>query len=505
MAADSTRTEAMSACIDHASDLIESARAVQSLGHHNIAYHLGVLALEELGRRELLGLQSITEKLSVPPAWVQKYTLSHTKKLFWCFFGANFFSEILTKDVMLSIDNFARSVHQKRVAGLYVGYEDDELSIPSDAIAHDETETIIGLAHARIEISKNNRQRDRIPDDELELQSWFFAASEDIGKQRFIMSSHSMQKLFEYKNAKKWVLWLKEEFDRIEAEGRAAAEDELKRSKTLPLVGTKDKWKIVIRILTLSHSIRPKTLTYWNNKVEWIKLRDGGKKDQILVEFVLKDRIPVESLWLTGWWMARQFVVALNIGTMGHWWWHFPQYVDTYYENIQDLERKARFKLTRTPSLKIDWGSNRVFSESDVDNVIACLVSMGIPIKNELITIFNYYMGGLNFLSLNDVHWQCEAQAFIYFYRSLKEMMNAFGRWDQSGPYLPTLHKFLIEVLHEGDDIKLLEKLFHAYETNNMDSAVVTLREASSLKIVCDTFYLKTQKENFLKNRKSEM
>jgi hypothetical protein len=35
---------AQQACIDHARDLLSSARAVQAVGHHNIAYHLAALA-----------------------------------------------------------------------------------------------------------------------------------------------------------------------------------------------------------------------------------------------------------------------------------------------------------------------------------------------------------------------------------------------------------------------------------------------------------------------------
>jgi hypothetical protein len=81
---------AQQACIDHARDLLSSARAVQAVGHHNIAYHLA-LALEELGRRELIGVESISRLAMIPPAWPAKHTQDHVKKLFWCFFGGGFF------------------------------------------------------------------------------------------------------------------------------------------------------------------------------------------------------------------------------------------------------------------------------------------------------------------------------------------------------------------------------------------------------------------------------
>jgi hypothetical protein len=40
-----------------------------------------------------------------------------------------------------------------------------------------------------------------------------------------------------------------------------------------------------------------------------------------VTEFILGDNIPIEALWFFGWGVARHFVAALNIGTMGFWWW----------------------------------------------------------------------------------------------------------------------------------------------------------------------------------------
>jgi len=60
------KSAAMQACVEHAKALLESARAVQDTGHPNIAYHLAELALEELGRRELIGVQSNIDTRPVP-------------------------------------------------------------------------------------------------------------------------------------------------------------------------------------------------------------------------------------------------------------------------------------------------------------------------------------------------------------------------------------------------------------------------------------------------------
>src|ERR1700742_2459632 len=90
--------EAMNACIKHAGDLLASARAVITAGHPNIAFHLALLTLEELGRRKLIGLQGVAAQQPVPPAWMQKHTLDHHKKLFWCFFGSVILEQEITKE-----------------------------------------------------------------------------------------------------------------------------------------------------------------------------------------------------------------------------------------------------------------------------------------------------------------------------------------------------------------------------------------------------------------------
>jgi AbiV family abortive infection protein len=200
------RAAAMQACVEHAKALLKSARAVIASGHPNIAFHLAVLALEELGRRELIGVQSIIDTRPVPPGWAQKHTQDHVKKLFWCFFGGSFFAARLTKEHLESLEDFAQRLHAKRLAGLYVDQTEDTLSIPSEAIDSEEATRIIELAGTRYEMSANEKLRDHIPPDELELQTWFLAATDDPEKQRWILSRGSLAKLAELGDAKLWVL-----------------------------------------------------------------------------------------------------------------------------------------------------------------------------------------------------------------------------------------------------------------------------------------------------------
>jgi AbiV family abortive infection protein len=488
---DSNKIAAMQACIDHARALLQSAKAVQVAGHPNIAYHLAVLTLEEIGRRALMKVQSIAERRPVSPAWIQRTTQSHIKKLFWCFFSGPFFGEPINKERFESLENIAHRLHAKRIAGLYVDSDGDNLSVPADNVDADESASVIALADAHLNLAASEIVREDISSEEAELQAWFLSAVEDPEKQRAIMSKGSLDKLVDLEDARPWALWLKDQFDRADAESRAALEAELQRSRALPSQSTKDKWKIRIRLYTQSHSIRPGVLTTWNRKMDWIKLiAVPEKKDQLIVEFILGDNIPVESLWLFGWGLARHFTIALNIGTMGFWWWRMPQHISRYYETLEDFESKRQIAVERVPSLKVDWGSNRVLSDEDLGRVSSCFVTLPRPEETEQYVPYNFYIDGITFLSLNDVHWQCETQSFGNFFHSVRSMMGAAGDWESGSAFTPALMRYLNAAFPDMDEKDHFARIFEAFENNDMESIAITLREASFMKLFCDSYYL---------------
>jgi hypothetical protein len=286
---------------------------------------------------------------------------------------------------------------------------------------------------------------------------------------------------------------LKEQFDNAEKEALATAQNEMQRSQNLPIKRTNDKWKMRVRIFSDSHSIRPKTLTVWNEHSNWIKLVPvSGKKDQLFLEFILGDDVPIEGLWFFGWGLARQFVVALNIGTMGFWWWRMPEQISRYYEKLEDLETKREFAIERKPALKVDWGDNRVLSEADISRVAACFATLPGPDKRDKHAAYNYYIGGITFLSINDVHWQCEVQAYGNFHESLKAMMKDSGDWKGNTPFDVTFGKFLDESFPGFDEREQLLDICRRFETKNLEGIVITLKEVSFIKLFCDAYFLRT-------------
>ena len=490
---DEKTVHAMQACVDHARALLDSARAVRAAGHHNIAYHLATLVLEEIGRRELIAVQSLASQQALPPAWPERHSQDHIKKLFWAFFGGSFVHEEISGKKLEEFSVLAETIHATRLAGLYVDAREDGLSIPQQAITPEECDRLIDLAEARLGMAESEKRRTHVGDEELELQTWFLTAAEDPEKTRLIFSKGSMAKLGELKDARAWAQWLKDQFDTADATARLAAEEELRRSKDLPGTGTKPKWKIRVKILSASHSIRPKALSAWNKQVEWLKLVSVGKKE-LIFELILKDNVPVEALWWFGWGLARHFVVALNIGSMGFWWWRLPEQISRFYESIEDLDKRMKIFVERSPALKIDWGPNRVLTEEDLHRVALCMAALPGPHKRDQHKAYNYYIGGLTFLSLNDIHWQCESTVFGNFLECLKAMMEEEGDWKPDSSFKEAVLRFLDDMFPGMDERERFAELCARFEAKNLDGVVVTLKDATFMKLFCDAYFLRNAK-----------
>lgn len=496
---------AQQACIDHARDLLSAASEVSVQGYPHIAYHLAALALEELGRRELIGVQAVAQRhRDVAPAWPFKQSESHVHKLFWAFFGGGFGFQQITKESLEQMRGFAEHIHSKRLGGLYVNVGPAGVGVPAKNIDSNETRSLIDLARARLEMAAAEKPRESIPPEELEAQSWFLRTAEDQERRRTIFSKKSMEKLAELKNARDWVNWLRGEFAKAEDEGRAALQEELSRKRPGKR-SQKKKWKIRIRISSDSHSIRPKALNKWNDIVDWIKLTPvPEKKNQLLVDFILLDSIPIQGLWYFGWGLARHFVTALNIGTMGFFWWKLPQQISRYYEFLEDLEKKARLVIERSPILKVDWGANRVLTETDLVTVSEVFAALPPPHRRRDHGPYNYYIGGLTFLAINDIHWQCEVNAFGNFLKSLQEMMISRGQWTRRASFAEPFRNFLDAMWPELDEGHKYVDLIQRFPRGNTHKLGITLKEASLMKLFCDAYFLKEIRPNVLRRKSTE-
>jgi AbiV family abortive infection protein len=116
------------ACVVNARALLESAKAVQQTGHHNIAYHLATLSLEELGKREIYQLQDAAKAVGEPPAWQISAVQDHVRKLFWCFYTLGTIDDIADQAQFYDKREAAADIHKRRLAGLYVNDDNGTLN-----------------------------------------------------------------------------------------------------------------------------------------------------------------------------------------------------------------------------------------------------------------------------------------------------------------------------------------------------------------------------------------
>lgn len=486
---DPEMAKALEACLCHARDLVASAKLTHDAGRSNIAYHLATLALEELGRRELLAVQFIAAQEVVPPTWPVKHSSDHVQKLFWCFFGASFLGQKMNKSDFVSMKSLAEIIHANRLAGLYVGHDEHGVNIPAEAISADQASSLISFAEARIELAASSTLRTEIPVEDVALERWFMRTSENPEQRRFVFSRASVEKLEELIDAKTWMLWLKAEIEKREAEQQAAAQAEIQRGRG---TGAKDKWRIRVRLVSESHAVRPKVLSAWNDRVEWIKLTAvGGKGNKgLFVDLLLRDDVQVQTLFHLGWGIARQFVVALNIATLGYWWWTPMDKDGRYYERIDDLVTKAQVQLTMGPSLGMTWDEVRPLTEEDLGRLTQCFIALPGPEKAGQDTPYGHYIAGLTMLALNDVHLRMEGQAFYDFYLALQGMMHEAGLAAATDDFPDKALAFIDEMFAGFDERAAYERLFRAAEARApLDP--LSVKEVVFMKLFCDTFFLR--------------
>ncbi len=495
------------ACLAHAEDLIRSAKRVLADEKlPNISYHLAVLALEEIGKSTLI-VMSHFAKQSKDPTWrPHKFYDDHVKKMFWATWGPSMGQEKISTKQIESLQGLSTRIHDTRLQALYVDFDEDGVSLPSDVISEPQAQNLIDIAISRLDLEKTHKYGE-IEEKKLEILNWFLTATSDQEKRKLIFGNKSMDKLVELKSIKKWVDWLKQEFDKAESEGQEAIRQELQRKPPKGLEKLQEKWKVKIRLFTNSHSIRPKPLNKWNELGAWIRLYPvGGKKNQLLMEFTLPKNIPLNGLWYAAWGVARRFVVALNIGTFGCFWWYVPEQISRFYEKITDLENKEmEVRIKRNPELKLDWRHDAL-SDANLHNVALCFGMLPSNNESELGKSMGAYITGLGFLNKNDIHLQFEANSYEFFYKSLKYGMKHFNEWKSKTSFTECFEKLLLSHKFDQNEIDNHKNIAKQIETgrSTFKGLTLTLSEVGMMKIICDAYFLVKFREMAEKRSEAE-
>ena len=490
---------ACEACIANADELIRGGKNLAEAGIPRLAYHLAVLALEEVGKSSILAMQYVARKGGRElPGSIGKALDDHVRKLFWAIWGPSMGLELITKDQIESNIGLAQRLHDRRVAGLYVDANDAGLSIPMDVIS----------AEKQIHCSASPKPASRSGGSSAgtghsrpataERREWFFEVTEDPERRALVFGSASMKKLKELGSVPIWVDWAKRTFDDNEAETRAILDRELERTPD-DSEGTKAKWRTTIRLYTSSHSVRQKPLNRLNDGLLWTKLRSvSGKPDQLLIDLEAGGDLTLDRLYRTGLLMSRRLVMALNVATLGFFWFHEvldkdPKQSGRFFERMTDLGTNMELRIHRNPPLRLEHGSRRVLDAADLNRWVLCfghLLRFDKPIE---LNMCERYLDGLTMIAKSDAHMAFEIQSVAAFYIALKDAMKHFGGWADDEPFGVAMKRFAADALRTVDD-EHFDRLIGVGDSVNSGRPVehaMTMHDVGVMKAIVDVYLIR--------------
>jgi AbiV family abortive infection protein len=479
-------------CLDNAEACLDSAKDCRAKNRNHIAFHLAVLALEEVGKASMVLAKTvyphIVEDEDSGESKLSDDLADHRKKLFWAMVTPGIDGGVISPEDFTRLKEVANDIHLRRITSLYTNID---YAVPQTDISEDELTNIFGLTESRLNLEKLKEIR-QLDADAQQLLDWFMNALSDPPLQRFVLGEQSRHKLAELTgDSRKWMTWLHEEVSTAEAKTEELMEKEINRLAPTGVLANKPKWRLKIKLHTLSHSIRHKELNAWNQQVEWVKLYPTTDKTELLAEFLLPAKIPVTELWQTGIQMCSMFAVSLNIATVGYFWWYLPEFVSTYYEEMVDLETKARLSVGYKSPVMMNW-KRTALKAPQLQTAGMILTHLMMSATKEQSLAYSRYMHGITLLSKNDVFGDFSAQAFVDFAYAFRMALTSYGDWDGVPENFEQAAVGVLDKIWKQPEFltefKALMNSADDLEKKQSPSRPINLEETMKLKAFCDAY-----------------
>jgi hypothetical protein len=219
--------------------------------------------------------------------------------------------------------------------------------------------------------------------------------------------------------------WLRDTFAEADRKSMELTNLEMKRVPAQGEEGWEDKFEIKIRLKAWSHSIRQNQFKEWNAGIDKIKLASGSDRNEVVVTLLLPKRVATQDIWNMGWQNTYVFVTALNIATMGFFWWYLPEYISRYFEKVRDIEHESDVLLDRVPMLKIEW-PRKALKAPDLNN-FSIVYSFIAQANQQQFESTHRYFRTLGLMAKNDIFYQFEPNIFTEFMSALKDAMQAYS------------------------------------------------------------------------------
>jgi AbiV family abortive infection protein len=481
------------ACFVNARDLLRAARRVlDDEKLPNIAFHLAIFALEEVGKAALLGARAIARSVEDETVFIDNRLGDHIFKLFWALWTPSFARGNVSKEEFENLRRMARSMHDDRLAAMYVAPDQPEGGEVLQNVSEERTRTMIELAEARLGM-ETSRDWQAIDLSAGSVMRWFLNAAKYPEKRNLIFGQKSFDKLAELGQIREWMTWLKEQFDQSEAEGREHLQRELARLAPHRTERGEDKWQVVVRLYSPAQSIRNSAIKSWNERPTWIKLSMVQNDRQAVdVEFTLGEIVTGPDLAVACYRAARLFVAALNIGSAGFWWWERPNHDGRFYQRLTDLKAPTGMNLEirmQAGPTKIEWRRDAL-KENHLARVGLCL-GMAVRLDNPAYAaVIDAYFTGLALFAKSDINLNFAPQACERFAACLLAAMRHFGDWDGTDQRLYSGITGIFP-FQQPEDAQELLALVQQLRRQPLDPIGLSLERAAILKLFCDAYLIR--------------
>ncbi|WP_316185799.1 MULTISPECIES: AbiV family abortive infection protein [unclassified Bradyrhizobium] len=483
--------QTIEACFSNARDFLRAAiRVLNDERLPNIAFHLALLALEEVGKAVLVGTRGIARTVDNETGFIDSRLDDHVFKLFWALWTPSFARGNISREEFENLRGLARGMHDERLAALYVAPDRQEGAAAIGSVSEDRARLIIELAEARLGM-ETSRDWQSLDLGAGSILRWFLDATGTPEKRDLIFGQKSFDKLAELGQVREWMTWLKEQFDQAESEARNYMQREVVHATTDPAERGEDRWKVAVRLYSTAQSIRNSAIGSWNGRPTWIRLSTvQNDKQAIEVEFTLGTVVGREQLALAGFSAARLFLVAMNIGSTGFWWWSRPDHAGRYYQRLTDLDAPSGMKLdvNTYSGPKIEW-SREALKEPQLTRIGICFGMAGRLDRPVYGAIIDSYFAALALVAKSDLSLDFAPQASERFALCLFEAMRHFGDWDGTNENLETAIAKGFPPMQEETRQHLIA-LLRQLRRQPLDPAGLTLERAAILKHLCDVYLI---------------
>lgn len=479
------------ACLKNADELVRAAKLLLDQNDFDhICYHLATLALEEIGKTTLIQSKYHVEKYKGADEDYDPDTEDHVKKLFWAIWGMSMLQAKIGVEDFEANKGLAKLIHEKRLKYLYV--DPENLTTPQDDLTRNDTKILVGLAESRLGYEKCVQIEE--PDGPMEEDiKWFLLASDNPEKRPFIFSKESFDKASNLGGIQEWIKWLRAEDERFKKEAQDLLQKELAKASSFGEELGPPKWKVKLRIRSESHTIRNSFFKEWNKYQSSIQLDKAREKNEMVCQFSLPSAVSINDVYDKGWMYAKLFVVALNIGVGGFFWWHVPKDTDHYFDEIKDIATNKRLKFERLPRLKIDLEPEALKEDKILG--IWRIMKFLAKIKGTYEEVaMDSYFTGLGLIGKTDIHLQFETNAFERFYVALKSAMFGNGDWDGKEDFQAAIERYISShgLTAPAEDLEALKRhlrLAEEIEREKKCIPEITLDDVFSMKSLCGIYF----------------